>query len=623
MLEWARNDWRPPSDLPAWRWCEENVELDNTGPMPGRYSTAITPMVRWVFDAAQDRRTRRVVVMVSAQSSKTLLGILFLLWTIAEDPGPCMWVMANQDHCEEFAKKRLFPAVEMCPRTSIMLPKERNARNRRLIQFHSMNLMLRGSNSRAGLQSDPIRRIFCDERREWRQGAIDLLRKRMRTYHNSIEISLGTAGKEHDELHTDYLEGSRTEAHWCCPACALSQPFRFSRRESVLHPSKLERGGLVWESNETTKPAGKWNYTEVAKAVRMECAGCGAQYPNTDKFRIIQTIHPVEYNPDAPRGIRSFHWNALAMPWTSCDWGDIAVEFLKATAQARRGNVEPLIAFVTETLGEPWEESTFFPQEASTVKLSDYTTGNISTAKGEFWDKEDTRFMAIDVQLDHFWFVVRAFTRDGASRLVACGRLETFADVRSTQVALQVEDHRTVIDRRYRTDEVDEHCALFGWLGMIGDNRKRDGFPRFDPTTRRKIILPYSTTSYTKPFAFERGGEKVVTRGKWLAWAGKPIKDRLQRLFTGRGIYWGFPDDVSQKWRDQMNGERLKEVTKPDGRVAWEWKEVGRAGTHMRDCECMILVCALIDRRMDGEGLMMEALEAGSPELNGLTVNTS
>lgn len=36
MLDWARADWRPPSDLPAWRWCEENVELDNSGPMPGR-----------------------------------------------------------------------------------------------------------------------------------------------------------------------------------------------------------------------------------------------------------------------------------------------------------------------------------------------------------------------------------------------------------------------------------------------------------------------------------------------------------------------------------------------------------------------------------------------------------
>jgi len=162
LLEWARADWRPPSDLPVWRWCEENVELDTTGPMPGRYSTAVTPMARWVFEAAQDRRVRRVVVMVSAQSSKTLIGILFLLWTIAEDPGPCMWVMANQDHCEEFAKKRLFPAVESCSLTAPLLPRERNARNKRLIQFHSMNLMMRETDPGARLPSDPgLRACFA------------------------------------------------------------------------------------------------------------------------------------------------------------------------------------------------------------------------------------------------------------------------------------------------------------------------------------------------------------------------------------------------------------------------------------------------------------------------------
>ena len=85
------------------------------------------------------------------------------------------------------------------------------------------------------------------------------------------------------------------------------------------------------------------------------------------------------------------------------------------------------------------------------------------------------------------------------------------------------------------------------------------------------------------------------------------LKDRLQRLFTGRGLYWGFPDDVSQKWRDQMGGERLKQKTLPNGKIVHEWVEVGRAGTHLRDCECMVLVCAIADRLMDGEGLMREA----------------
>ena len=69
-----------------------------------------------------------------------------------------------------------------------------------------MNLMMRGSNSRAGIQSAQVQRVFCDERLEWNHGTIDVLRKRLRTYHNSIEIGFGTAGREGDELHSDWLE---------------------------------------------------------------------------------------------------------------------------------------------------------------------------------------------------------------------------------------------------------------------------------------------------------------------------------------------------------------------------------------------------------------------------------
>src|SRR4030095_3935554 len=103
-------DVAPPSDLPAWRWMEENIELDNTSAFPGRYSTELVPMVRTFFDYCQNPRVCRIVLMVSAQSTKTQNAINFVLWSVKEDPGPAMWVMAAQDHCEEFAKKRLFPA---------------------------------------------------------------------------------------------------------------------------------------------------------------------------------------------------------------------------------------------------------------------------------------------------------------------------------------------------------------------------------------------------------------------------------------------------------------------------------------------------------------------------------
>ena len=62
----------------------------------------------------------------------------------------------------------------------------------------------------------------------------------------------------------------------------------------------------------------------------------------------------------------------------------------------------------------------------------------------------------------------------------------------------------------------------------------------------------------------------------------------------------------------------LAEAARPNGRQATqgedpseredrhEWVEVGRAGTHLRDRECMILVCATADHLTEGQGLMRE-----------------
>lgn len=595
----------PPSTLPCWRWCEENITLDNTGPIPGRYQTRYTPQVRWFLDACRDPRTRRAVALVAAQSAKTQTVINCLLFCVAEDPGPAMWIMASQEHVEEFAKKRLFPAVESCPKTAPLLPISRTKRTKRLIQFDTMNLMLRGSNSRLSLQSDPVRYIFCDERREWRPGAIELVRKRTLTFHNAIEISIGTAGNDGDELHRDFFEGSQTHFHFRCLTCKRSQPFRFGRRRSILFDKPRDRGGVHWPTNEETKPRGLWDFEEVRRQTRFECEECGRLYEDSEKMNLLETLHPVSYNPKAPREAASFHWSALAMPWTACSFGAIAVEFLKGQQQAKRGNMIPLKEFVQETLGEPWSEPLFFIQETVTVQGAAYKLNGTDTRPGIFWPKERTRFMAADVQFDHFWVVCRAFAPDGESRLVWAGRLESWADIRNRQKALAVEDSRVIVDRRYRTDEADDHCALYGWQGMIGS--PKTGFTHYNARLRRKIILPYSTVVHGKPRNFVIEGKPQTRRPRWFSWATKAIKDHLGRLQAGKGIYWGLPADAPEEYIEQLNGERLREKIKPNGSTVHEWIETGRQGCHLRDCEGMILTCAIAD------GLMPHGLLAEDP----------
>lgn len=614
-------DFAPPSNLPIWKWWEANIQLGNDSPIQGRYSTDLTPQTRWLGDAVQDPYCRRVTGMLSAQSSKTQAGINTLMWCICEAPGTAMWVAASKESAEEFGQKRLYPALRRCEKTSALLPGDRNKQSKRLIQLDSMNLMMRGANSRIGLQSDPVRYIFCDERREWKPGRMDMLRKRTTTFHNSLEFSMGTPGAMDDELHIDYMEGTQTMAHFRCPHCSHSQPFRFSRLATVLHPQPRECGGIVWDKNDVTKPGGKYNFDQLRKTVRYQCENpkCGHLFHNADKYRLISTIHPHDYNQTPQRQSRSFNWNQLCMPWAQCDWQEIAVRFIRAQKQFRKGNQEPFIEVITEDLGEPWDEPTFFRTETIVLDGQGYTITGADLAPGKFWTEEKTRFLSVDVQLDHMWAVCRAFASTGESRLVAARRLDTWADVRSMQTGLGVEDARTVVDRKYRTDEVDEHVAYYGWWGTMGSDSR--GFSHYKAALNRKIVLPYSPPAGGKYFEFTKTEpgktEKTVvrSRARWFTWSNPTIKTHLWRLQQGRGLYWGVPTDAPKHYVDQIQGERLKEKLMPDGKRIWKWTEVGRVGCHSRDCECMILTCAIIDQLLASGSVADEV--SGEPAAEG------
>lgn len=598
--DYLRSCFAPPSTMPSWQWMEENIELGNDSPIPGKYRTDIMPMIRTWCEYNQDPYVRLSIAMVSAQSAKTQTAVNEVCRDVKEDPATTMWVMSSLDACEEFAKKRLFPALENCKATAGLVPKDRTKRSKKLIQFPGMNLILRGSNSRAGLQSDPVRRIFCDERREWAKGAIHLLRKRTRAFHNAIEISMGVAGVKGDDLHEDFKKGSQTFCHWNCLECGHSQPFRFGRKATVLFENPRERGGVIWETNETTKPGGGWieeggvkvykggiwDFEEVKKTVRYQCEQCGRNYRNAEKLQLLKSYHPKDYNPKAARQNKSIHWNALYMPWPSCDWASIAVEFLEAIEAARLGNLEPLKAFVTETLGEPFEETAFFTGE-KTMIASDYKIGHSSLKRGEFWELEHRRYMGVDKQLDHYWYVIRAFAQNGASRYVSSGKLSTWEHVREAQVNLEVPDGNTYIDFGYKMREAGEQCCIYGWRGMRGDDDEK--FPH--KVGDLKVSRVYSTPQSFDPFLGKQTQPRKWRFAAWVRWSNPSVKDYLGLLQTGKGHYFGIPSDVNEVYLKQMDGERKK-----DGK----WVPVGSEGEHCRDCECMILVGAIGDGLLSG-----------------------
>jgi len=589
----------PPSTDPMWKWWEKNIVLDSSGPFPGRFRTELTPMVRWISEWAQSARVRRIIGMGAAQTLKTQFLLNLFNWGVNESPGTTMWVMADADSVREFWTKRLEPSINGCEPTL----KRFQGRSKDLICFDSMNLLLRGSQSRAKLQSDPVKRLICDERREWKKGSIDLVRKRTRTFNDFQEISVGTAGVDGDELHCDWKEGSQTMPHFRCLKCGHSQPLRFGKEPTALFPTARTKGGMVWEENDTTKPGGVWNYAEMRKTVRFECEQCGHHHSNDDKIALLETLHPVDYNPAAPPEKKSLHWNALPFLWESCDWGAIAEEFIRAVSAARHGNLEPLKTFVTETLGEPWADRLGVIEDFGFLEArkQDYDFD-------EPWAQERVRFMAADRQEsggEHYWWVIRAFGDFGKSRLISYGRAANTTELEGIRQKYVVKINNSMIDSGWKASEVYRFCVSTGWKPFKGEpNAEYFLYKLKTGPSSYKTIRRLWERSFVDPFMGKRGPRmKPIPLFRHV---GDGTKDLLAEFMTGLVGEWSLPRHVGRDYLKQLSAERRIEETDTRGRVKRIWKRVSKEN-HLFDCELIIIVAAVITK-------LIASRSEGNPE---------
>ena len=141
----------PPSDEATEVFAEKHVIVQD-GPFAGaHWRLSFTPFAKWIFEGIRRVGVKRVTIMMSAQYVKTMVLLIDFLRNAKHDPADTMWVMSQDEQMGEFVEKRLMPYIEGCDVVAPLLV----GKKARLIQFDTYNLLLRGSNSRARLQSEP------------------------------------------------------------------------------------------------------------------------------------------------------------------------------------------------------------------------------------------------------------------------------------------------------------------------------------------------------------------------------------------------------------------------------------------------------------------------------------
>lgn len=540
-----------------------------------------------------DEVVRSISCMCSAQSCKTATMQALMGWTLAEDPGPALWVTVSTPDAKKLVKARLWPMYERTQVVADKLPKEKGKKN--LLELYFSNgsyLFVAGAENEAALQSTPFRYLFLDEIRQWKAGRVAMVQNRTRRFpHNYKHVMISCPDMEGDDIHRMFLDGN--QCHWMIPCRNPECGHEFE----LLWGEKDKPGGIKWDLNEKTKPDGRWNFDEVVKTLRFECEKCGERYTmlepsSTDRKYFSRTGRWVALNTNAPSCDKSYHWNALLPHFV--DWKIELKKFLSAGEAMHWGDFQPLKDHWNETRGLPWTDRL---RHAKEERFLDQRERDYDVSAP--WALEKRRFMTVDVQGKggrHFWVLIRAHGLGGVSRLLHFSKEFSWEEIKKLQADWNVAPDDVIIDCAWQSGEVYKQVVDSGyrWKAFHGSDK-----PFFTVDGRKTI---WQVSAADPAIGTIMAGKVRPIR---MFFFSKPATlDRLYLQMYGEMGDWQIPKNTSDEYKRQVTAWDRRYRSGQRGEEIQEWYQK-RVDDHGTDCERMQIAAAAIS------GLLQNPAEAG------------
>lgn len=574
-----KDAWTPADRREPWRWCEDHIKSIPYSPLPGPFRSENSPWIREVMEAIVDPKIRLVSIIAAVQSSKTTSPELTLCYIIANLPGPCLWLDQTDEDAKDESESRLQKLFESCEPVKKLFPKNKNKQRNCTIHFsNGMTLWLLGAYNKTNLQRRSIRWLFGDETWRWPVGHMAEAEARTTAFGwlgKCVFMSQG--GEENDDTHRKFETTDMREWHYKCPKCGKYIPYKWENIE--------------WD-DDCKDENGEYDFSKINHSTALKCPECGEYFEDSDRMRRILNKDGkfIALNPNASKENVGFHWNALA----SMSWGKLAELYLRAKIAARKGDSSLLQQFYQKRLALAWRE--FAEDYRLEIASGSYNSGDAwgdeagFNKLGEiiappFAENEviaPLRIMSVDVQMNCFYLVVRAWSINGSSRLLWHEKVLTWEDIEEIQKRFKILNNLVFVDAGYNSFEVYKHCGERNWIALMGDNRANF----FHRLPNGKTVLRFY--SPVKHIFISR-----YVKCRMHFWSNLNVKDTLARIRRNQnpadGATWEVPTDISEDYLKQMESEhRIKKGN------SWIWEQIGNRPNHYLGCEAMNCAGALM-----------------------------
>lgn len=543
----ALGAFKPADRLTVSEWADKyRILSSKDSALPGPWQTERTPYLRGVMDAFNTAGIQDITFCAGTQIGKTSAEQNMMGYAIAQEPGPMLIVYPSDKLAEFTSENRLRPMIRLSE--NLRKHFDEHGSERLELRFDNMYMALVGANSPANLASRPVRYVFFDEIDKFPKwtgteaSPMELAAERTKTFWNRKIVRVSTPTLATGNIWKAWLSADAQKKFFVpCPYCGQYQP--------------LEFGQIKWPEGMKAQ--------EALYAASYECCHCHEKIDDRHKPEMLR--HGKWQRIDDRTGkVRSvaFHLNSLYSPWLT--WGDIAAKFLAA-----KDIPENLMNFINSWLAEPW-------QSKANQMQSDIVMGKqLPHERGIVPKEAQLLTMGVDVQLDHFWWGVRAWGPHQTSWLVDYGRAETWGDVEAMLTRDWPNENgepRNVnlccIDAGFRTEEVYFFCAQHTGMAIPTKGSSHA------LTTRYNISrIDRSGYGMLNLYVFDTGQFKDFIAGRLSIAAGHPGS-------------WNVYDGIDRRYCDMICAEQKVEHQDKKGRITFSWEKISsHAQNHMLDVE--------------------------------------
>ena len=528
---------KPPERYTVSEWADNFRVLTSVSAEPGRWRTNRTPYLKEPMDRFTDPLIEKIVLCFGAQIGKTETELNMIGYALDQTASPVMMVYPTDAIAKFASDKRVQPMIK-----SVKSINDKFDENSKLLEldFNNGNYMvLVGANSPSSLSSRSIKYLFFDEIDKYPAFAgkeadpIKLATERTKTFVDKKIVMVSTPTVESGNIWQAFMSANERRQYYVpCPHCGVSQVLKFKQ--------------IKWPDEHND------NVDMIRDTAYYECEHCGEHIYDKHKMEMLRRgeWRAVNESQSKVRSV-SYHLSSIYSPWVT--FGDVAYEFKNS-----KGTPATLMNFINSWLAEPWRSAKTKSTQNMEFTQSNYPCGVVP-------DKAILLIASVDVQLDHFWWEVRAYAPGVKSYLIDYGQASTWEDLEeiiiNREYPSEYGEARQVmkagIDSGFRTDEVYQFCSRFPEVCI----------PLKGSSNHTTMSAPYTMTSLEKGVV---GGLKlyVLNTDYWKDF----IFARMIRPADEVGTIHLYKE-CPQEYSDHLRSEEKQEIRNvKTGAVTVQWK---------------------------------------------------